>query len=330
MKISIRQRTLALLAALLLVVTYFTADAFAAGGSSVITATVPERYRTVTAEASVGGTVTPSQYRGKDGEKVSFTVTADKGFRLSSVLLNGEDITGTVSDGTVTVTISGKDTVVSVLFVPKTHEHEWEDDFTVDVEPTCTGEGRRSIHCKSCPEIKDVTVISAAGHSFSAWETVTTPTCQSEGFESRKCVICGFVETNRLDPLPHEWEKDHTTDKEPTCLSDGAGSIHCKHCEAKKDSIIIPRTDHTWDAGTVIKEATDKESGEIVYTCDVCGKKKHVVIPAHTSPDTRDNARAGTYLFIASASVVPLIFILPRRKKRKREDNDRDEKTRIT
>ncbi len=38
-------------------------------------------------------------------------------------------------------------------------EHEWEDDYTIDKKPTYTQEGSKSIHCKNCDEVKDITSI---------------------------------------------------------------------------------------------------------------------------------------------------------------------------
>ena len=41
------------------------------------------------------------------------------------------------------------------------HVHEWESDYTVDLEPTCTEKGSKSIHCKTCEATKSVTEIPA-------------------------------------------------------------------------------------------------------------------------------------------------------------------------
>ena len=44
--------------------------------------------------------------------------------------------------------------------------HDWEKDFTVDKEPTETETGLKSIHCKNCDEVKDITeipVLNASG-----------------------------------------------------------------------------------------------------------------------------------------------------------------------
>ena len=48
--------------------------------------------------------------------------------------------------------------------VPMT-EHDWESDFTIDQQPTATENGSKSIHCKNCDAIKDVTVINATTDS---------------------------------------------------------------------------------------------------------------------------------------------------------------------
>ncbi len=37
--------------------------------------------------------------------------------------------------------------------------HDWDDEFTVDIESTLEQEGSKSIHCKNCNEVKDVTPI---------------------------------------------------------------------------------------------------------------------------------------------------------------------------
>ena len=41
--------------------------------------------------------------------------------------------------------------------------HTWEDDFTIDKEPTITEAGSKSIHCKNCTEVKDITLIPTIG-----------------------------------------------------------------------------------------------------------------------------------------------------------------------
>ena len=44
--------------------------------------------------------------------------------------------------------------------------HDWEEEYTIDKEATCTEEGSKSIHCKNCDAIKDSMAIPATGHKY--------------------------------------------------------------------------------------------------------------------------------------------------------------------
>ncbi len=46
------------------------------------------------------------------------------------------------------------------------HTHDWDEEYTVDVEPTCTVPGSKSIHCAICDVQKDFTEIDATGHDY--------------------------------------------------------------------------------------------------------------------------------------------------------------------
>ena len=119
--------------------------------------------------------------------------------------------------------------------------HNWEEDFTIDKEPSCTTEGRKSIHCKKCGETKDEQVIPATGHDFTEWETIAETSCTKEGITQRRCKICGFTETKKLDKKAHEWGTEYTVDQPATFAADGSKSIHCKNCETISEAIAIPR-----------------------------------------------------------------------------------------
>lgn len=82
------------------------------------------------------------------------------------------------------------------------HTHEWDKDYTVDKQPTCTENGSKSIHCKTCSETKDTTKIPSISHDFSKWETKTEATPVSDGTEIRKCKNCGYTETRNIDYIP--------------------------------------------------------------------------------------------------------------------------------
>ena len=146
--------------------------------------------------------------------------------------------------------------------------HNWEENFTIDKEPSCTTEGRKSIHCKKCGETKDEQVIPATGHDFTEWETIEETSCTKEGITQRRCKICGFTETKKLDKKAHEWGTEYTVDQPATFAADGSKSIHCKNCETISEAIAIPRinsvkisaTAYTYSGGVKTPSVTVKDA----------------------------------------------------------------------
>ena len=70
---------------------------------------------------------------------------------------------------------------------------------TIDVEPTCTKAGSKTLHynCDKCNgEIKTEKVeIPALGHKFGPWTITKNPTKDADGVEERTCKVCGEKET---------------------------------------------------------------------------------------------------------------------------------------
>lgn len=168
--------------------------------------------------------------------------------------------------------------------------HDWEDDFTIDVKPTCTQPGSKSIHCSRCDATKDVTEIEPTGHSFGEWTVSKDSTCVAGGQKTRKCETCGYTEyeDTDIDPDAHEWEEDYTIDKEPTCTTEGSKSIHCSRCDATKDSTVIPVTDHTYGEWEVVTPSTCTENGVKKHACIHCGfEQTEIIEPAHEWEDSR-------------------------------------------
>ena len=52
--------------------------------------------------------------------------------------------------------------------------HTWDEEFTVDQEPTCTTDGSKSKHCQFCDQRTEVTVIPALGHDWDTENVVFT------------------------------------------------------------------------------------------------------------------------------------------------------------
>lgn len=168
-------------------------------------------------------------------------------------------------------------------------EHLWEDDFTVDIAPSCTQSGSKSIHCSQCDVVKDVTVIDAIGHTFTEWSDNVDATCTGKGQRTRACTVCSYTEyaDTDINPDAHLWEDDYTIDKEPTCIEEGSKSIHCSRCDATKDSTVIPLADHIYGEWETIKEATCTEDGSKKHSCINCGFEEETVITADHVWDTK-------------------------------------------
>lgn len=47
------------------------------------------------------------------------------------------------------------------------HIHEYSTEWTIDVPATCTSEGSKSHHCKSCGAKTDVTKVDKVAHNYS-------------------------------------------------------------------------------------------------------------------------------------------------------------------
>ena len=119
--------------------------------------------------------------------------------------------------------------------------HDYEEDYTLDLSPSCLKKGSKSIHCKRCNATTDVQEIPATGHI---------------------------------------WEDIPTIDIEPTCTKEGRESIHCINCDAQKDSVAVKKLGHdlVHHEG---KDPTYEENGWLEYdTCSRCDYTTFEEVPA--------------------------------------------------
>lgn len=112
--------------------------------------------------------------------------------------------------------------------------HDFETEFTVDKEATCSAAGQKSHHCTRCGAKEDVTILPPPAHNLGEWCTITPATCFATGTEKRVCNNpgCTYAETRTLaiDPNAHSW-------------------------------------DWNWSKGVVTKPATCDQNGEMTFTC---------------------------------------------------------------
>ena len=141
--------------------------------------------------------------------------------------------------------------------------HEFEDTFTVDVEPTCTGTGSKSHHCTRCDEVTGVTAVPATGHSFSSawtsgadghWHDAACGHSVTEGYEAHfggtatctEAAVCSVCGAPYGEPLGHDFGDEFTVDMAPTCTEAGSQSRHCTRCGEVTEVTSIPATGHSF------------------------------------------------------------------------------------
>ena len=121
------------------------------------------------------------------------------------------------------------------------HQHQWDDNYTIDVSPTCTEDGQKSIHCINCSLIKESTEVSipAKGHTEVPYDDIL-PTCTKSGSKGgTHCSECGRVITpsEKIKATGHSFTK-YISDGNASCMRDGTKTAICDNGCGKKDTII--------------------------------------------------------------------------------------------
>ncbi len=153
------------------------------------------------------------------------------------------------------------------------HTHEWESDYTVDLEPGCTTSGSKSIHCKLCTETKSATEIAPSGHSWDEGVVTVAATCKKEGVRTYTCINDAShskKEAVALNPDNHKGSQYIKNQKSSTCTSDGyTGDSYCFDCNKKlSPGKIIPKKAHSFK--TTVTKANFTRDGKTVVSCS-CG-----------------------------------------------------------
>ncbi|MCH5264439.1 MAG: Ig-like domain-containing protein [Lachnospiraceae bacterium] len=161
--------------------------------------------------------------------------------------------------------------------------HDWDEDYTVDEEPTCRKNGSKSIHCSRCSAIKGgAAVIKALGHDWGTGTVKIPATCITEGLREYKCQRDGCISSKEevISATGHNYEENITLDVVQTCDTPGQESRHCTECDAITDVHVIPADGHRWSAWTQKSPADCTTAGERARTCQVCSKEETAGIPA--------------------------------------------------
>ena len=187
--------------------------------------------------------------------------------------------------GAIAIEKDGETVIIAAGETVEAPGHDFDDtieDNVTVVEATCTEDGLKTVKCSRCDAV-DETVLTATGHTFGAWETVTAATCHSKGLAERRCA-CGETEQKELDidPANHDGETELRGAAAATCTEAGySGDVYCLGCgNVKTPGAAIAAAGHQWGEWTVTAEATDTEAGEEARECAVCHETETRAVPA--------------------------------------------------
>lgn len=145
--------------------------------------------------------------------------------------------------------------------------HEYETEWTVDKEASCTEEGSQSHHCKRCENKTDVTVIEKKDHILEKTEAKAATHLTEGNIAYWTCQICkkyfkdeaGSQEIT-LDDTVIAKNTVHTADATGWHTD---GTNHWRTCECGE---ILDKAAHT-------EKTVTTETGTSVTSCAVCGKE---------------------------------------------------------
>ena len=145
--------------------------------------------------------------------------------------------------------------------------HEYETEWTVDKEASCTEEGSQSHHCKRCENKTDVTVIEKKDHILEKTEAKEATHLTEGNIAYWTCQICkkyfkdeaGSQEITLADTVIAK-NTVHTADATGW---HNDGKNHWRTCECGE---ILDKAAHT-------EKTVTTETGTSVTSCAVCGKE---------------------------------------------------------
>lgn len=96
-------------------------------------------------------------------------------------------------------------TTFTLLGCQSASDHVW-GGYEVDTLPTCTSEGRESVHCTICGGSDSSTSRSIAKLAHNSVTTSTEASCTAPATSVTRCAVCGYSETVTVSPaLGHSY-----------------------------------------------------------------------------------------------------------------------------
>ena len=153
------------------------------------------------------------------------------------------------------------------------HTHEYTDTVT---QPTCTEGGYTTRTC-ACGYSYTYRETAARGHSLT--HTKKKPTCDRQGYTLHECCKCEFsYKDTYVSALGHIWG-EWITVTEPTETSTGRAGRICDRCNSVeyKTLDVLPHT-HDFATIVGYRNATCKAEGYVTKACS-CGETRTETLP---------------------------------------------------
>ena len=248
--------------------------------------------------ASTGGTLqgATSQLVKKGGTCSTVTAVPNAGWKFAGWTAS---LGSAGSSASLTFTVpSNADAggvVLTALFTPDEHEHDWVEIDGSRQDPTCLYGGHAKYQCSICGTYGEQD-LPALGHAWDEGVVTLEPRPGVEGQRTYTCTRCGEKKTEAIaalptatatpaptpvpaTPPPHEHQYTVTSRTEPTCGTNGSVTYTCSCGDSYTET--LPATgQHTWDGGVVTQKPQPGVPGVMTYTCTVCRATYTKELPA--------------------------------------------------
>ena len=133
---------------------------------------------------------------------VQFNISDDE---LTYEEEGGAVITASVTSGSNEVNIGDNDSSVLI----EKHIHDWSE-WTVETEPTCVDEGKKTRVCNTCTKSEEAVISPTGKHTYS--KQVVLPTYDEQGYTIYTCEVCNYsYKDDFTDKLERPTEKPTTS-----------------------------------------------------------------------------------------------------------------------
>ena len=149
--------------------------------------------------------------------------------------------------------------------------------FTESVKKvTCTTDGYTTHSCSSCGYTYTDSYVTATGHSYTDWVVEKPATCMESGRETRYCTKCGLGGLNTLPALGHDDVPDVVA---PTCWNQGYTNYTCRNCNRSYRDNYTDKLVHIYSEWQLEKQPTCTQTGANGCYCELCNHHKTESIP---------------------------------------------------